>query len=429
MERFDVVVIGAGPAGSAAALCLARRKLNVLLVERGKSVGQKNVFGGRIYSYPLHDLIPDWQKDCPVERYVTHDVFAFTTEDQALQVHFDSPRLGSGKAASFVALRSKFDAWLAQKAEAAGAMLVTGTRIDDLWLENGRVKGVIEHGDRVAADVVIAADGVVSGFTQKLGLRGEMVPPMVSVGIKETIELPPATIQDRFNLDEKSGAAYVIAGHATRGMRGGGFLYTNKDSISVGLVVSSEDVSRHKVDVPSLQEGFKRHPMLAKLLAGGKSMEYSTHMIPELGSRTLSRAYADGLLVAGDAAGFLINNGYTFRGVDLAIASGMAAAEAASSAKTRNDSSASSLAAYEQLLEKNNVLTDLRTFKGGPRYMANPRLFALYPKLACDLLERVFTVEGGGKQRILETVLDELKENDVSLLSMLRDLIGGAKSM
>lgn len=429
MERFDVVVIGAGPAGSAAALCLARKKLSVLLVERGKTVGQKNVFGGRIYSYPLHDLLPDWQKDCPVERYVTRDVFAFTTDDQSLQVHFESPRLGSGRAASFTALRPKFDAWLAQKAEAAGAMLITGTRIDDLWVENGRVRGVIEDNDRVAADLVIAADGVVSKFTQKMGLRGEMVPPMVSVGVKETVELPAATIQDRFNVDGNTGAAYVVAGHATGGLRGGGFLYTNKESLSLGLVVSSEDISRHKVEVPSLQERFKRHPLLAKLLAGGKVIEYSTHMIPEIGIRTLRKHYADGFLVAGDAAGFLINNGYTFRGVDLAIASGVAAAEAAAAAKSRGDISATGLAVYEQFLEKNKVLTDLRMFKNGSGYMTNSRLFALYPKLACDLFEKVYTIDGGGKKRAFDTVLSELKEKDVSLLSMLRDLIGGARSM
>src|SRR2546428_8413648 len=116
-ERFDAVVVGAGPAGSAAALALAREKFSVLLVERGRAAGAKNMFGGRVYAWPLPELLPDWEKDCPVERFVTRESMVFLSGGASLALQFESPRIGAGRAGSFTALRPKFDDWLAKKAE------------------------------------------------------------------------------------------------------------------------------------------------------------------------------------------------------------------------------------------------------------------------------------------------------------------------
>ena len=429
MERYDVAIIGAGPAGCAAAISLARENFKVLVVERGKTPGSKNVFGGRIYSYPLFKLVPEWQKDCHVERFVSKDGLAFMTGDQSLFLEFESPRLASGKAASFTALRSRFDNWLAQKAETAGATLITEIRVDDLIMEGGQTKGIVAGSDRIGADVVIGADGVVSKFAERAGLRSDMQARMISIGVKETIGLAPENIQERFGLAENEGAAYVLAGEPSGYMNGGGFMYTNKDSVSLGLVVSSVALSERKVEIHTLQERFKRHPMVAKMLRGGKILEYSSHLIPELGIGTLRRAYADGFLAVGDAAGFLINNGYTFRGVDLAMASGMAASEAVKLASASGDYSETGLAVYESILRRDNILTDLAAFRKGPQYMANPRLYSLYPKLLCDLMERIYRIDGSGKKKALETVLEELRAKDASILAMIKDLVGGVISM
>jgi len=430
VERFDAIVVGAGPAGSAAALTLARKGFSTLLVERGRAPGVKNMFGGRVYAWPLAEVLPDWARDCPRERVVTKEGIAFLTEDASLGLTFDSPRLGEGRGASFTAIRAKFDAWLAKKAEDAGAMIITGIRVDDLWRESGRVRGVhVEPGDRVAADLVVIAEGATSSLVRKAGLKADVEPREVSVGVKETIELSAETIEERFSLGTGEGAAYVYAGHASLGLRGGGFLYTNQTSVSLGLVVSSEDLATRKVEVHEVQTKFRMHPSIQRLLKGGKIVEYSAHLVPELGANMLPRLMADGVLVVGDAAGFLINNGYTFRGVDLAIASGVAAGEAAEAARAAGGMSGANLRAYEAALRRRNVLTDLETFRKAPLYLKNPRLFDVYPRLLIELAQRVYEVDGSGKGRILDAVLGESKVEGLSKLTMLRDLLRGARSM
>jgi electron transfer flavoprotein-quinone oxidoreductase len=427
-ERFDAVVVGAGPAGSAAALALAREKFSVLLVERGRAAGAKNMFGGRVYAWPLFDLLPEWEKDCPVERFVTKESLVFLSGDASLSIQFESPRASTDRASSFTALRPRFDEWLAKKAEAAGAVLITGIRVDELLREDGRVRGVVAGPDRIQADLVVVAEGAMAPLAKKAGLLPDLKPESVSVGVKETVELPAATIQERFNVGEKEGAAVVYAGDASMGLRGGGFLYTNKASVSLGLVVSAEDLARKKVEVQEVMERFRLHPSVQRLIKGGKVSEYSAHLVPELGLGMKARYVGDGVLLAGDAAGFLINNGYTFRGVDLAIASGIAAARAAVDARARGDFSAAGLASYERHLRALNVLTDLETFRATGGYLKNERLFALYPKLLLGITEKVYTVDGSGKERISEIVLKEMK-GKAPLVKMLKDLLDGARSM
>ena len=429
MEKYDVAVVGAGPAGSAAARALALKGFSVLLVERGNRPGQKGMFGGRIYGYPLERWYPDWRKDCPMERWVVRESMVLTTKDSHVTIDYDAPRLADSKEASFTALRSKFDAWLASKAEEAKATLITGILVDDLWREDGRIRGVIAKGDKVAADVTILAEGAVSTLVRRAGLRSDLVPQEESVGVKETIELPPKVIEERFGLDERTGAAMVFAGAISHGCRGGGFLYTNKSTVSVGLVVSSEDLARHHVQVGHLQERFRRSPALQRWIRGGTTVEYSAHLVPEMGIAQVPKLYMDGLLVAGDAGAFLINNGYTFRGVDLAISSGIAAAEAVERAHAAGGYTAANLAIYEDLLRAHHVLTDLETFGRAPDYLKNPRLFTLYPELICALAARVYSVDGGGKSRILDLVLEEAKRRKIPLLRLLRDLVGGARAM
>jgi len=422
LEKFDAVVVGAGPAGSACAYSLASSGLQVLMLERGKFPGSKNVFGGRIYPYSLGDLIPDYEKDAPIERNVVKEGVTFMNEKSSASITF-----ASSQSCSFTAIRAKFDRWLAEKAVEKGALLFPETKVDELIIEGRLVKGVKAGSDDVLADTVIDCEGTTATLVKKAGLRNNIDPQHVSVGIKDVVELPQSVIEERFGLNKDEGFSGVYVGYASSWLRGGAFIYTNKDSVSVGVVVKAVDLVEAKIEVPSVFENFKQHPAIAKLLKGGKTLEYSAHTIPEAGLAMIPKLYRGGMLVCGDAAGFIINNGYTFRGVDLAISGGMAAADAVKKARERNDFSESSLSYYVKALEQKKVLTDMRTFSKGPKYMENRRLYTAYPKIVCGILEEMYGIRGGN--RIVRKIAMEKIKGEVSLLAVIKDMLAGANAM
>lgn len=428
MDEFDVVVIGAGPAGSSAAYRLAKEGFDVLLVERANRPGSKNVFGGRIYSYPFSEIYPNFWEEAPIERYVTQENLVLMTESNSVTLKFDSSSAEGVSLQSFTALREKFDTWMAKKAEEAGALLITGTKVDDFYLENGRIAGIVAGPDTVRSNVVVASDGVVSAFAQKAGLRKELKAREVSVAAKETVKLPKETIEDRFNLMKEEGAAYSFVGYASGFLRGGGFLYTNKDTVSLGVVVSSEDLAFQKREVFELIENFKLHPFIQKLTRGGEVIEYSAHMIPELGINAMPTLFRDNFLVTGDAGGFVINHGYTYRGVDLAVISGVSAAEAIINARQRGDYSSAGLSTYPDILKRKGVMKDMTAFQYTPHFLQNMRLFTTYPRMVCDFFDKMYTVDGKGKEKIFDTGKKEIL-GKVSILKMLKDMMSGYKSL
>lgn len=235
-DIFDAIIVGAGLAGSVAALVLAREGAQVLVIERGNSAGAKNVTGGRLYAHSLEHIIPGFADSAPVERLITHEKLAFMTEKSAMTMDYCNGDETSPSQRSYSVLRSKFDAWLMEQAEEAGAQLITGIRVDNLVQRDGKVVGVEADGDVIEAKTVILADGVNSILAEKLGMAKRVKPTDVAVGVKELIELPKSVIEDRFQLQGNQGAACLFAGSPTDGLMGGGFLYTNENTLSLGLV-------------------------------------------------------------------------------------------------------------------------------------------------------------------------------------------------
>ncbi len=426
MEKFEVIVVGGGLAGLSAAYTLAKAGIEVLLVERGDFSGSKNVTGGRLYLNPVRNLLPELWAEAPLERFVGQEIITVMGDTSSVSIRLSSEDLRKEPRHSYTILRAKFDQWFAEKAAEAGTMLVTKQKVDDLIWENGKVAGIISGEDRIQADVVIAADGIMSLITEKAHLRKEQKPKEYAVGIKEIIELPAKTIEDRFNLRDGEGAAEMFMGTLTRGMFGGGFLYTNKESLSLGLVVSISDLMAKTppMEAPELLEEFKAHSEIAPLIKGGETVEYSAHVIGEGGYNAMPKLYADGILVAGDAAGLNLNTGLTVRGMEFAIASGVFAGRAILKAKEAKDISKAPLN-YDQLMKDSFVLKDMYTFREAPSFLENPRLFNVYPQVLCDTMGKLMTIGDGPKRKLSSTAMHEIRSK--LGWSWLKELRGALK--
>lgn len=426
MERVDVAVIGAGMAGLAAAHELAKDGKSVLVFEKGTYPGSKSVSGGRLYLNPVRALLPGLLEgeDVPFERFVSKELITLMKAGSAVTVALSSDAFGKSRRHSATVLRAKFDQWLAGKAEEAGALIAVKTKAEEVSrTKEGAV--VKTGGDEVLASVVILAEGANPLIARSLGLSPPAEPRNFAVGVKEVVALPGETINERFNLEPGEGAAQLFVGSATRGMKGGGFLYTNSESLSLGLVVGVDAAMDGEAELPGLFDEFRSHPAVAPLVKGGKTVEYSAHTIPEGGFHGISKLYDDNLLVAGDAAGFALNMGFTVRGMDFALASGYYAARAAKGALKKGSFRRAALSKYETLLGDSFVLKDLRAYRNMPRFLDNPRLYGRYPEMACGAFERLMTFGAGPKEGIRDFMCAELRGLEYG--SILRDLWGALR--
>lgn len=411
-EKFDAIVVGGGLAGSAAALTMAKAGLDVMLIERGKFCGSKNSSGGRIYGHSLERLIPNFAEEAPIERKITQERLSLMTEGGALSFQYNSDKLQNLKYPSYSVLRSKFDKWMAEKAEEAGVMLLEGFRVDQVLVdESGKATGVVCGDEEFDADVIVLADGVNSLLAQQLGMKQELDPKDVAVGVKEVIYLGEDVINERFGLQGDEGAAWMIAGDPTGGNLGGGFIYTNKDSLSLGIVTTIGDIGRVDVSVPDMVERMKNHPSIAPFVKGGKLTEYSAHLVTEGGLKMMPELVRDGVIVAGDAAAMVVNLGYTVRGMDLAIESGRLAGEAVVRAKAREDFSAESLSYYKKLLDESFIMKLMKQYQNLPGLLEDHIIFNDVPKMADEFAGMVYKVDGGAPVALPMIALTVLANN------------------
>ncbi len=427
--RFDAIVVGAGPAGSAAAIALARAGKSVALLERGPFPGSKNMYGGVIYGRILDGIIPNWWEEAPIQRWVTRRATMMMTPTQAMTIDYRTTTWGEAPYNGATAYRPDFDNWLAGHAVAAGAELICSTTATGLLREGTRVVGVRTDrpdGD-LTADVVIACDGVNSFLAKEAGLFSHIEPEHYTVGVKETISLGKDTIDERFGLRGLEGADFEMIGCA-EGIPGGGFLYTNLDTVAVGVVLQVTALGAQSKRPEEIIAGVKAHPSIAPLLEGGEVKEYSAHLIPEGGFNMMPELSCDGMLVAGDAAAMCLAAGIWLEGVNFAIGSGIAAGQAAVDALRRGDTSDAGLAGYRQRMETNFVLADHRKLRGVADLIMSERVQSVYPQLACNVAERIFTVENPRpKPGFNAIVRSEIKAAGVKLRDLAKDGITGLK--
>lgn len=379
VESIDTIVVGAGPAGSATALSLAKAGHEVLLVDRGKTPGEKNVSGGVLYGSVLHQLIPNFWEDAPLERTIVSRNLVFLSGESSFSLDFSSNKLEKQPHSGYSINRYDFDQWFAKRAEEAGALLATGIRVDELLWENKRVVGIKAGDDEIRAKVVVAADGINSSLVEQAGLRKDLKAKYTALGIKEVIELPSDMIENRFHLEGNEGTAHTYLG-CTKGYPGGGFLYTNQSSLSLGVVVKLPTfTTKAPSKAPEFIDHLKQFSYIQRLIKGGTRLEYSAHLVPEGGYHSLSKLYTDGFLVTGDAAGLALNIGYALEGMNFAIASGMTAAHTIQKAHQHNDFTRSTMKHYQKLMNQSFVLKDMKTFRNAPNIVSSPRLMKSYP--------------------------------------------------
>jgi electron transfer flavoprotein-quinone oxidoreductase len=417
MEKVDVIIVGGGLAGLSCAYELVDSGMTVIVLERGDFSGSKNVTGGRIYLSPLHNYLPDLWKEAPLERHVTKEILTLMGKTNSTTFELYSERFNQEPYPSYTILRAKFDRWFADIVSEKGIFVIPQKNVNDLIKEDGKVIGIRAGDEEIGADCVVAADGILSFLPEKAGLRQPFTPQHFALGFKEVIELPPQTIEDRFGLGEGEGAAQLFVGSLTKGMMGGGFLYTNRESLSLGIVVGihSLNVREPKEEAYKLLDEFKERPEIRNLIKGGNVVEYSAHLITEGGIHIKPKVYADGMLVVGDAAGLGLNMLVTVRGMEYAMASGVLAGRTIKGAKEKNDFSASSLSRYEKLLNESFVIKEMDTFKNSLLVLENERLFSKYPQAISDLFENVMRVDEHPKENLYKTIYQGLKENFFNL--------------
>jgi len=427
----DVVVVGAGPAGSCAAIELARAGRSVVLLERGPFPGSKNMYGGVVYPRILDELIPRWWEEAPVQRWVTRRSTMVLTPTQALTVDFRNTAWGAPPYNGATAYRPDFDHWLAGHAEAAGAQVLCSTTVIGLLRDgSGRVIGVRTDrpdGD-LRAGLVIACDGVNSFVAKEAGLHGPADAANYTLGVKETLALPKEVIDERFGVRGREGVDIEILG-GTGGVNGGGFVYTNLDTIAVGAVLKLPKLAAQGRRPEEIIAGLKAHPAIAPLVEGAELKEYSAHLIPEAGLSMMPRLTGDGLLVAGDAAAMCLAAGIWLEGVNFAMASGMYAGRAAIEALGRGDVSMVGLAGYERRLGETFVLKDHRKLRRAPQLVLSDRVQHLYPELITSVAERMFRVDNPDpKPGLRRIVASERKRLGIRRRDLARDGLDGLRS-
>lgn len=427
-ERFDAIVVGAGPAGVSAAREMAAAGLSVVVLERGQFAGAKNVWGGILYREPTEQMLPGFEAEAPLERPIIEQRYVLLTEDAMLGATYRSQRFATAPYNSYSVLRSPFDRWHATRAEAAGAEVYPEFTVVDLLWDDGQVVGVTT-GDaegELFAHCVVLADGANSLLAQKAGLHQEWEPIEQALVAKELIALPPEKIEDRFGLPSGLGTALEIFGESTWGLLGYGFIYTNKETLSLGTGALLEDLIRTGINVNDMLDRFKRHPAIEPLIAGGEVVEYSAHLIPEGGYNRLPRLYADGVVVVGDAAGFV--NPLNREGVNLAMLSGTLAAQAIVEAKERADFSAATLSRYRELLDESVVIKDLHKIRNVTDFAhGRPHLLTDYPNLLSDVAREYLTVDGVPKKHKQAKIVRMLR--DLPKKRLLSDAVGAFRAM
>ncbi|MCS7142437.1 MAG: FAD-dependent oxidoreductase [Aigarchaeota archaeon] len=416
---FEVIVVGGGLAGSAAALTLARNGVDVALLEKSQVPGERNSSGGVLYTeyvkgYSFGDVFPNFERDAPWERkMISHEVWVLSDalvndgkvsykrwriDERSRLNSLGVTGLHEVQGPAFSVLRAKFDKWAVEKVREAGGVVASSTTVEGLIEEDGAIKGVVTDDDELRANVVIDASGVTSNLVEAAGLRGRLGPSELYHGVKHVFKLPPKSIEERFKVSGREGRAIFYMGEFMKGIDGGAFLYTNYDTLSIGIVVSLDSMLRRMVEKVEefgkpldVLEDLERHPMVSELIEGAELVEYSAHNIPKGYKCMLERPYRSGFLVTGDALGAFVKIGALIDGMRRAVASGVMAAQTYIRAAERGAFNEEQLAYYKTLLAP--IYDDVRRSGRASRLSEGGVAYGLFARFALTVLAERVTLD------------------------------------
>lgn len=422
-NKTEVIVVGGGPAGIASAITIARAGHEVILIERGSFSGSKNVFGGAIYAQPTREIFPNFEQEAPIERLNIEHKFAILGKEDSTTISYRHKDI---ETPSYTVIRGKFDRWMADEARKAGVIIAEETVVKELLIKNEQVIGVKTELEEYYSDIVILADGVNSLLAKQIGFRDKIEPQDVALSVKEVIKLDKEKINERFNLTDDEGCIYEIFGGPMEGILGLGFLYTNKESISIGLGVGLDALSQKNLRPYELLDAMKQHPTIAPLIKDGELLEYSAHLIPEGGYKKIPTLSGAGVMIVGDAA-MLVNNMH-WEGTNLAMISGKLAGETAITALSKGDFSEKMLSKYPESLEKSFVMKDLYAYRNlmDEAHNRSESFMGYYLKQVNGFFNMFTTVDSIPKrQKFRKFIFDFIKKRNI--IELFKDALSAFK--
>lgn len=426
-KHFDCIVVGAGPAGSTAALTIARENMSVLLIERGTYPGAKKLFAGLIHRIAVDEILPGFWEKAPVERPIVADELWMLDQTSAVKIGFTGLNYAKPPYNKFSVLRYKWDNWLAQEAVKAGASLLNKTVVRHLLTERSGLRskkfvGVeLDSGEQIYTNVIILAEGSNAPLTEEAGLRSHIFPKNLSLQAIELFYLPANKIEERFNLGTNEGAVIGAIGYPLAGAVGKVGIWLQKDTIALTVGALLDQIIARKYNPFHLITQTKKHPLIKRMLKGCELLAYGSHTIPKGGFNTLPQLFSDGIMVAGDAAGFI--NGR--RGSDLAMLSGMYAGETAVQAHAKGDYSAKVLNTYFSKIQKSFFYKDMKEDKGTSDYFHNYKdSDFLLSKAANELAYEFFRIDLNSKEEKLKT-LENIALSVQPVVKTTKDLYNG----